>query len=178
MRNVITRSFVKNACTCTIYKDGKLSDAVIIIPCGYNDNSTAERYIRRNNLVDGKLVEVTKIDKLSALYGMEESDFIRLAKKVDARSKETRDSITKTVITKRATMLYMTPERKIESCEINLAVNLGKRELAKELAKLLPNGCKFIDLDNMEEVETLYALDEQTFISNSRKMKDHFHFEG
>ena len=178
MRNVITRSFVKNACTCTVYKDGKLSDVVVIIPCGYNDEQTAERYIRRNNLTEGKLVEVVKIDRLSALYGMEESTFISLAKKVDARTKETRDSITKTVITKRATMLYMTPERKIESCEINLAVNLGKRELAKELAKLLPMGCKFVDIDNMEEVETLYALDEATFIRNAREMVDHFHFKG
>ena len=177
MRNTITRSFVKNACTCTIYKDGKLSDCAIVIPCGYNDNASAERYIRRNNLVDGKLVEVSKVDKLSALYGMEESTFLALAKPVDERSKETRNSITKTCASKRATLVYMTPDRKIADLVINIPANLGKREMAAFITAATPKDCKAITLDNIEEVEQLYTLDEATFIANAREMLDHFHYK-
>ena len=177
MRNIITRSFVKNSCTATVYKDGKLSSAVFIIPCGYNDNDSAERYIRRNMSIDGKLVEVNAIEKLSALYGMEESEFINLATSVNERSKETRNAITKTIVTFKAKLVYMTPDRKIEDITINLPQNMGKKEYSRFILAATPKDCKPIELTDKEEVSTLYALDEQTFIANAREMSDHSHFK-
>lgn len=177
MRNTITRTIINNACTCTIYKDGKLSDAVIVIPCGYNTTDAAERYIRRNSLCEGKLVEVSKVNKLSELYGMEETEFIKLAVAVTERTKETRNAITKTVITKRAKLVYMTADRKIDEIIVNIPSNLGKREMSSFIVNATPKGGKPIELSEAEEVSTLYALDEATFILNARPMVDHFHYK-
>ena len=93
MRNTITRSFVKLSCDCIVYKDGKTVKEIVTIPYGYNTTDSAEKYIRKNVALDGKLVMVESVSKVSALYGMDESEFIKLAKVVTERSKETRDCI-------------------------------------------------------------------------------------
>lgn len=177
MRNTITRSFVKNSCTCTVYNNGKLSDEIVLIPCGYNDNAAAERYIKRHDLTNGKLVEVSKIDKLSELYGMEEADFIRLATVVDERNKTTRDSITKTIKSYAATLTYMTADRKIADIEIAIPASLGKREYNTYIHGITPNGGKPIEVKDKHEVEKIYALSESDFIANARPMVDHFHYK-
>ncbi len=177
MRNTITRSFVKNLCTVTVYSGGNLSEKKIYIPCGYNDNSSAERYIRRNNLdIGGKLVEVNSIEKISSLYGMEESTFIKLARVVVERSKDTRNAITKTVISNSAIMVCMTGIRTIEEVYITYPTNMGKKELASFIDTILPDGYKFIELTDIKKSEKLYALDEETFIKNAKPMSDHFHY--
>ena len=177
MRNTITRSICKNSCTTVIFKDGKLDEEVIVIPCGYNDNDAAERYIRRNNLSTGKLVEVSKVERINNLYGMEEDMFIKLAIAVDERSKETRNCISKTVTTKCARLVYMTSDRKIADINIILPNNIGKREMASFIKNSTPAGGKPIEVTDIEEVEKLYVLDEATFIENSREMIDHFHYK-
>lgn len=177
MRNTITRSFVKNLCTVTVYANGELSEKKVYIPCGYNDNASAERYIRRNNLdIGGKLVEVNCIEKISSLYGMEESTFIKLAKVVDERSKDTRNSITKTIISNSATMVCMSDKRTIVEDNVTYPCNIGKKELAAFISSVLPNGYKFIELTDFKKSEKLYALDEETFIKNAKQMRDHFHY--
>lgn len=177
MRNTITRSFIKLVASCTVYNNGKLEESEIIIPCGYNTTDAAERYIRRNNLCTGKLVEVSKLDKVSKLLGMDESDFIRLASPVSERSKETRDAITKTINVKRGKLVYMTADRKIDEIIITIPSNLSKREMSAFIINATPKGGKPIELSDVENVPTLYALDENTFAENAREMTDHFHFK-
>lgn len=173
MRNTITRSFVKNACTCIVYNDGKTHSEVLFVPFGYNTTDAAEKYIRKNMTIDGKLVMVEGIEKTSTLFGMDESEFIKLAKVVPERSKETRDCITKTVIGKSGTLIYMDEKRTIH--EKVVFVN-ARRDLDKQARELAPKGCKGITIENIHDTEALYVLDEATFIENARPMRDHQHY--
>ena len=177
MRNYITRTFSKNLCTCTVFDAGKLDSVAVLIPTGYNDSESAERYIRRRGLVTGKLVEVSNIERVDELFGMEESKFLSLAKPVDERSKETRDAITKTIISVAATLLYMTKDRKVESVAVFLPKNASKKESTAAIAARLPDGAKPITLEDKRELSAIYALDEATFIANASRMKDHFHLD-
>ena len=89
MRNTITRSFTTIFASCKVYESGRLLDAIVALPDFCTLVSTAEKYIRKNpSVISGKLVEVTELNKQSELYGMDESDFIRLAKPFENRSKE------------------------------------------------------------------------------------------
>ena len=173
MRNTITRSFVKNLCKCIVYKDNKTHEETVVIPYGFNTDFSAEKYIRKNNLVDGKLAAVIHIEKVSALYGMDESDFIKLGKRVDERTKETRNCITKTVNGLVGTLVYMDAKHNIQymSVRVQKGVNLDKQARA-----LAPNGCKGITIENIKEDACLYTMDEATFIKNARPMRDHQHY--
>lgn len=173
MRNTITRSFVKLSCDCIVYKDGKTAKEVVIIPYGYNTTESAENYIRKKVALDGKLVTVESVRKVSALYGMDESDFIKLAKVVTERSKETRDCITKTVIGRVGTLVYMDEKRAILEKDVFID---PKRNLDKQARELAPKGCKGITIENIRDSEALYVLDERTFIENARPMSDHQHY--
>ena len=174
MRDTITRTFVKNVCLCAVYTDGKLHNESVTIPYGYNSEESAEKYIRKNIQLGGKLASVIVIEKSETLYGMPEADFISLAKIVDARSKETRDFVTKTVIGKIGTLVYMDSERNIK--EMSVRVD-SKRNLDKQARELAPNGCKGITIENVQDSEALYVMDEATFIANARPMIDHQHYK-
>lgn len=174
MRNTITRSFVKNSCACIVYKDGKTHDEVIVIPYGFNDIDAADKYIRRKVSIDGKLVLVKSIEKTSALFGMDESQFIKLAKIVPERSKETRDFISKTVIGKAGTLVYMDKEYVVHR-DMEVFVD-AKRKLDVQAKELAPADCIGITVENIHETQALYVLDEQTFIENARPMRDHQHY--
>lgn len=173
MRNTITRSFVKLSCDCIVYKDGKTVKEIVTIPYGYNTTDSAEKYIRKNVALDGKLVMVESVSKVSALYGMDESEFIKLAKVVTERSKETRDCITKTVNGRVGTLVYMDEKRAILEKDVFID---PKRNLDKQARELAPKGCKGITIENIRDSEALYVLDERTFIENARPMSDHQHY--
>ena len=173
MRNTITRTFVKNVCTCIVYANGKMSEQLVTIPADFNTDEKAEKYIRKNVQLDGKLASVDKIEKSEQLRGMDESMFMQLAKVVDARSKDTRDCITKNVTALFGTLVYMDKERKLH--EQLVRVN-GKRNLDKQARELAPNGCKGITIENVHEQSALYVMDEKTFIENSKPMTDHQHY--
>ena len=173
MRNTITRTFNKNKCTCVIYADGKTHESVVTIPVGFDTEESAERYIRKNVQLDGKLAAVVSIEKVGALYGMDESDFIKLAKIVDERSKDTRNCITKTVVGKVGTLVYMDSARKIHDMLVRID---SKRNLDKQARELAPEGCKGISIENIHESSALYVMDEATFIENARPMIDYQHY--
>lgn len=173
MRNTITRTFVKNVCTCVVYANGKMSEQLVTIPADFNTDEKAEKYIRKNVQLDGKLASVDKIEKSEQLRGMDESVFMQLAKVVDARSKDTRDCITKNVTALFGTLVYMDKERKLH--EQLVRVN-GKRNLDKQARELAPNDCKGITIENVHEQSALYVMDESTFIENSKPMIDHQHY--
>lgn len=174
MRDTITRTFLKNVCLCAVYADGKIHDESVTIPYGYNSEESAEKYIRKNVQLNGKLASVLSVEKSETLYGMSEADFVSLAKVVDARSKETRDCITKTVVGKIGTLVYMDSERNIKEMPVRVD---SKRNLDKQARELAPNGCKGITIENIKDSEALYVMDEATFIANARPMIDHQHYK-
>lgn len=173
MRNTITRTFVKNVCTCVIYANGKTTEQLVTIPADFNTDEKAEKYIRKNVTLDGKLASVDKIEKVEQLRGMDESKFMQIAKVVDGRSKETRDCITKNVIAHFGTLVYMDKERNIY--EQLVRVN-EKRNLDKQARELAPKGFHGITIENVHEQAALYVMDEDTFIKNSKPMSDHQHY--
>ena len=173
MRNTITRSFNKVCASVLVYVDGKISEQKVNIPYLYNTVELAEKYIRKNVNLDGKLVDVVSVEKVSTLYGMDEADFIKLAKPVDNRSKETRGMISKTVIGYVGTLLYMDEKRSVK--EISVLIPKGAK-LDKVAREVTPNGGKPITIENIKETETLFVMDEQTFIANAREMSDHQHY--
>lgn len=182
MRNTITRSFNKISATALVYVDGKVVEQVINIPYLYNTEELATKYIRRHvkngdaaelfNLT-GKLVDVINVKKLSTLYGMDEQDFIKLAKPVDERSKETRGMISKTVVGYVGTLLYMDEKRNVCNTSVLIPKGVKLDKIAKDNT---PNGCYPITIENIKETETLFVMDEQTFIANAREMSDHQHY--
>ena len=175
MRNTITRTFNRNICTCALYKDGKITEAKVTVPYGFNTPESAERFIRKNTDLDGaKLAAVDNIETVSDLFGMDETTFIEKAKIVDERSKDTRNCITKTVVGNIGTLIYMNAERKV--CEKQVSVDI-KRKLDKQAKELAPDGCIGITIENIKERTALYAMTEAEFIKYARPMKDHQHYK-
>lgn len=173
MRNTITRSFNKVAASALVYRDGKITEAVFSLPYLFNTVELAEKYIRKNVNVDGKLVDVVFVEKVSALYGMDESDFIAHATRVDERSKETRGMISKTIVAFEGTLLYMDEQRKVKEMLVLVPKGAKLDKLARSLA---PNGCKGITIENVHEVSALYVMSEEDFINHAREMVDHQHY--
>lgn len=173
MRDTITRSFNENFVSILVYKDGKILDDSVIIPRGFDEPKTAEKYIRKNVQLDGKLVDVINVEKLSALYGMSEKDFIALAKPVTERSKETRGYISKTVIAKGGTLLYMASDRSVHDMPVIVPNGMKLKNAVKELA---PVGTIGIDIENLHDVETLYVMHPDDFKASAKLMTDYQHY--
>lgn len=182
MRNTVSRTFTKISATALVYVDGKVAEQVINIPYLYNTEELAAKYIRRHvkngdaaelfNLT-GKLIDVVSVKKLETLYGMDEQDFIKIAKPVDERSKETRGMVSKTIVGYVGTLLYMDEKRNVCNTPVLITKGVKLDKIAKDNT---PKGCYPITIENVKETETLFVVNEQTFIENAREMSDHQHY--
>lgn len=177
MRNTITRTFVTNFATCLAYEDGKIITAEIALPDSCTTTFTAEKYIRKNpSVLSGKLVQVDSIRKETILYGMDETDFIKFATPVAARSKDTRDKITKTVNAYKGTLVYMgTVSRTVESREVPIPADM-KNKLDKYMKTIERENEKAIMIENVTPVAALYAMSEHVFKAHAKRMIDHQHY--
>ena len=177
MRNTITRTFTTVYATCLVYEGGKIIETEIALPDSCDITGVAEKYIRKNpSVLSGKLVEVQSTRKDSVLYGMDESDFIKFATPVSARSKDTRDKITKTVNAYKGTLLYMnTVSRAVESREVSIPVDM-KNKLDKYMKTIEHENEKAIMIENLTPVAALYAMSEQDFKAHAKRMVDHQHY--
>lgn len=177
MRNTITRTFTTNFATCTVYENGKLMESVVALPDTCTLPGFAEKYIRKNpSIISGKLVEVTSVKKVSTLYGMDETDFIKFATPVEARSKDTRDKITKTVNAYKGTFLYMNAvSRAVESREISIPADM-KNKLDKYMKTIERENEKAIMIEDVTPVAALYAMSEHDFKAHAKRMTDHQHY--
>lgn len=174
MRDTISRQFVKNACLCAVYNGKDIVDETVFIPYGFNNEKSAEKYIRNNNSVNGKLVYVKSVEKVSALYGMSERDFVSKAKLVDARSKETRGFVSKTVKGYKGNLVYMDKATyQTGKKEVFFSENKKLDKLAKDMAD---DGTIGITIEDVEEVERLYVMPEADFITYARPMVDYQHY--
>lgn len=174
MRETITRTFAKMVADCVVYVDGKIAKKSYTIPANITDNPQAKRFLERNVKNGEIIVTVENLERVEELRGMPEKLFIKLARIVPERSKETRNDITKNVVGFRGEMLYMTAEYKIE----RMLVTFGKKDKNNDVMKFyVPENCSPIKIENVTECETLYAMDEKTFYDNSRPMVDHQHYK-
>lgn len=177
MRNTITRTFTTSIATCKVYENGALLDCIIALPDSCGNTVAAEKYIRRNpSVISGKLVEVSKIDKETVLYGMDESDFLKYAKPYDQRGKETRNMITKTVKGFIGEYLYMsTDTRELCKREVSVPADMVKK-LDKYAKSIELDNEKAILIENLKPIEALYAMSESDFHKYGKKMIDHQHY--
>ena len=173
MRNTITRSFNKVAASALVYRDGKITTDTICIPYLFNTVELAEKYIRKNISIDGKLVEVVSVEKVSTLYGMDERDFIAKAKKVDARSKETRGTISKTVKAFTGRLLYMDEKRSVKDVPVFFLKGDKLDTIGKNNT---PKGGKYICIEEVQPIDVLCVMTEEEFLANARLMIDHQHY--
>ena len=177
MRNTITRTFTTCLASCKVYENGQLMDVIVTLPDTCITPAVAEKYIRRNpSAISGKLVEVTKIDKQTTLYGMDESDFLKYAKPYEQRGKETRNQITKTVKGFVGEYLYMTTDtHELKKRNVSVPADMSKK-LDKFAKSVEQAGEKAITIENLKPIESLYALSESDFRKYGKKMVDHQHF--
>lgn len=174
MRETVTRTFAKMVANTVVYVDGKIDKKSFAIPANINDSVAAKRFLERNVKSGEIIVTVEKLDRMEELRGMPEKLFIKLARVVPERSKETRNDITKNVVGMRGELVYMTPDYKIE----RMVVTFGKNDKLDRVAKFyVPDNCSPIKIENVKDSETLYAMDEKTFYENSRPMVDHQHYK-
>lgn len=177
MRNTITRTFVTNFATCLAYENGKLMETVIALPDTCTLTGFAEKYIRKNpSVISGKLVEVIGIKRVTTLYGMDESDFIKNAKIYDVRGKDTRNLITKTVKGFTGDYLFMNTEtRSIEKRVVSVPADMSGK-LDKYAKSIEQTGEKAITIENLKPVNALYGMTENEFKARAKRMVDHQHY--
>ena len=177
MRNTITRTFVTVYAESLVFEDEKVMTSYPIVPATCKDITSAEKYIRKNpSIISGKLVEVTELNKQTELYGMDESDFIRLAKPYEARSKDTRNLITKTVRGYIGDYLYMnTTARQLSTRKVSVPTDMSAK-LDKYAKSIEQENEKAITIENLNPVESLYGMSESDFRKYGKKMVDHQHY--
>lgn len=173
---IISRTIVSNVAHTLVFDMGKkaISDGAVILPAAVNTVDRAEKYIRKHDaLVSGhKLVSVESVEKLENLVGMYLDTFMVNADKVDERSKDTRDCITKLVTVLEAVALYMDKDRNVKECKV--IVPMGTANIDAYVAKNRQFDGKFITVASAKEVSQLYAMSEAKFISLAKPMRNKF----
>lgn len=175
---IISRTIVNSIACATVFDTNtrKTDEIAVIIPAAYDTSEKAEKYLRKNtNLYSGKLVMVSGVDRSERLVGMYVDDFMANAVKVDERSKETRGTVTKTIQSCIGTALYMDESRAIQEKIVTFPVGLGNIDGYIRKNYTFPG--RFITVEDVETIESIYSMDESTFIALSRPMKNKFQLE-
>lgn len=173
---IISRTIVSNIAHTLVFDMDKkaISDSVVILPAAVNTVDRAEKYIRKHDiLLSGhKLVSVDSVEKVENLVGMYLDTFMVNADKVDERSKDTRDCITKLVTVLEAVALYMDKDRNVKECKV--IVPMGTANIDAFVSKNRQFDGKFITVASTKEVSQLYAMTEAKFISLAKPMRNKF----
>ena len=172
---VISRTIIRNVAGVKRFNmsTSALEDVTVILPAHIDTTDKADKFLRKHEeLVGGKLVFTVFVDKVEKLVGMYVDDFIRLASPVAERNKETRGTITKTVQSCIGTALYMDEHQKVQETTVTFPVGLSNVDAYVRKNAIIPG--IFITVKNVEIVESLYSMDEATFIRNARPMKNKF----
>ena len=173
---IISRTIVNNAATVNLFdkEARKAYTELVILPAAIDNAERAERYIRKNPVIvnNAKVIDVEKVERYENLVGMYVDDFIANAKPVAERNKETRGTVTKTVQSCIGTALYMAPGHKIEEMTVTFPANVTNVD--SYICKNYTFPGKFIDVENIETIDSLYSMDENTFIALAKPMKNKF----
>lgn len=137
----------------------------IVIDWKYDTVEKAEKYFAKH---DNTVVSVISVDVLESLMGMYESDFIRIGKAYDERSKENRGMISKEVTFKYASVMVVDKERNVKDVIYMVDNEKDARKVCKE------NGEMFVKINHIEEHKQLICMDVLTFLENAIPMSDRF----
>lgn len=173
--SIISRTIVSNQASGLYFDPDKraIASFVLVLPAAISSAETAEKYIRKNPaLLPGKLVTVENVERCEKLVGMTITDFVSNAKSADARSKETRGAISKTVISGKADALYMNAAHEIKTQTVFFPASVTNIDAYIRKNVTFPG--TFITAENIGTVEQLYYMDESTFISLAKPMKNKF----
>lgn len=173
-KSIISRTIINYSAKGLIYDEAskEIKSFALIVPSTVNTAERAEKYIRKNpGIVYGKLVSVEEVSKNEMLVGMYVDTFVANAVKVDERSKETRNAITKTVVAAECTILCMSPDRKVYEAKVIAPINCNYDSYIR---KNFTFDGKFIEVYSVHEISELYAMDEEKFISLAKPMKNKF----
>lgn len=173
--SIISRTIISNIAR-GLYFDMEQRKACAfecVIPAAYNDADKAEKFLRKNPAyVPGKIITVESVNKSEKLVGMKLSTFVENAKPADERSKETRDCVSKTVISGVADALYMDANRQIQTTVVFFPANTANVEAF--IRKNVKFSGHFITVENVRTCEQLYYMSEVSFIELAKPMKNKF----
>ena len=172
---IISRTIINNAACVTVFNtDTRKTDEIkVSVPAAFDTAEKAEKYLRRHpEAITGKLVMVSGVDRVEKLVGMYVDDFIKNAKQVTERNKETRGTVTKTVQTCVGTALYMTENRKVYEAVVTFPVNVTNVDNYIRKNCNIPG--RYIEVVDIQTIDSLYSMDENTFITLAKPMKNKF----
>lgn len=172
---IISRTIINHIAFVTMFdmESKSVIDISAMLPATVDTVEKAEKFIRKNpSTIPGKLVMVNKVERSEMLIGMYVDDFIKNAKEVTERNKETRGTVTKTVQTCIGTALYMDDKRNVCEKVVTFPVNLSNVDGFIRKNYTFPG--QFITVENVETIETLYSMDENTFIALAKPMRNKF----
>lgn len=168
----VTRTIKSYECSCLAIEkseDGKknLVTVSVIVPAAADNTARA---LKAAQAINPAIVMVESMTEKTALYGMDESDFIKYGKVAEARSKETRNTISKEVVAKLA-----------------VCTAIVNREIVTE-KHFIPNrftdcvkatayarkhfGQHIVTVDEIEEVKTLVYMPVDDFIARAEIMPE------
>lgn len=172
---IISRTIINHIAFVTMFdmESKAVIDLSAMLPATVDTVEKAEKFIRKNpGTIPGKLVMVNSVERSEMLVGMYVDDFIKNAKQVTERNKETRGTVTKTVQTCIGTALYMDDKRNVCEKVVTFPVNLSNVDGFIRKNYTFPG--QFITVENVETIETLYSMDENTFIALAKPMRNKF----
>lgn len=172
---IISRTIINHIAFITMFdmETKAVIDLTAMLPATVDTVEKAEKFIRKNpGTIPGKLVMVNKVERSEMLIGMYVDDFIKNAKQVKERNKETRGTVTKTIQTCIGTALYMDDNRNICEKVVTFPVNLSNIDSYIRRNYVFPG--RFITVENVETIENLYSMDENTFIAHAKPMRNKF----
>ncbi len=179
-KEIISRTITTNYANCLMLDaDRKIAEKHIIVPARIKTTDAAESYIRKNALVpaDCKLIEVTALDPRGALVGMYISDFVDNATLYKERSKETRDCVTKDVVSYIAHYEYLDNGHKLAQGASRIPAEYAKscETAEKYLRKTKEYIGKLVDVYDISKNSGIYAMSEVRFMELAKPMSDRFH---
>lgn len=172
---IISRTIINHVAFVTVFDpDTKaVVDLSAMLPATVDTVEKAEKYIRKNpGTVPGKLVMVNSVERSEMLIGMYVDDFIKNAKQVMERNKETRGTVTKTIQSCVGTALYMDSNRNVCETVVTFPVSLSNVDSYIRKNYTFPG--QFITVENVETIDSLYSMDENTFIALAKPMRNKF----
>lgn len=167
--SIITRTFTTSKASVKVWDETK--DDVVTIAPTISGKHDAESFKKEYSKIETRpVLKVSDVVVNEDLKGMTETEFLKLGKVFQERSKENRGMISKTIKTNRYNVKVWDANKE----EIVDTVVSADNE--KGITKNLPDNYKLLKIVSSTEISDLVCMDVETFWKYGRLMKDHFHF--
>lgn len=168
----ITRTFIDSTYSVKVFNEETESIEVISVAfTGKVDTADFKKAFSKSSASAGKtLLKVLKVDYAETLYSMPESTFIKFGKVVDARSKETRNTVTKEIISQVAVCKVIDNETE----EISVQPFTLPRKMTADEFKRFANkrlaGFTVIKVQEIKDINNLYYMPVDEFKARAEKL--------